>query len=102
MSMSHLCTLEHGSNHLATPDCGPTNDDVFLAMVLCQSGFAAETLATAINVALVGPLASMDSTVAGQRAAVAESLLAIRLFAHVRALTRVCPLMDSQGRALDE
>jgi len=40
--------------------------------------------------------------VTGQGRAVTESLLAIRLFAHVRALAGMGALMHSQSGALDE
>jgi len=59
-------------------------------------------LAATIDTALVGPLAGMDTTVTGERAAVAESLLALGLLAHVRAFARVRALVHGQGRALDE
>lgn len=100
--MGHLGTLEHGWDHLAAPECMPTNSDVFLAVVLCQRGLSAEALAAPVDRALVRSLASVNSSVASQGTAIAEPLLAIRLFTHVWTLTRVCSLMDSQGRALDE
>lgn len=102
MRVRHVGTLEHGWDHFTAPECGPTYDDVFLAMVLCQSGLTAEALAAAVNTALVGPLASVNSTVAGQRATVAESFLTVGLLAHVWAFTRVSSLMNSERRALDE
>lgn len=102
MRMNHLGAVEHGWNHFTAPDCWPAYDDVFLAMVLCQSGLTAKALSATLNAALVGPLASVNSTVAGQRTAVAESLLAIGLLAHVWAFTGMGSLMNSQGRALDE
>jgi len=59
-------------------------------------------LAAAVNAALVRALASVDSAVTSQRAAVAEALLAVGLLAHVGTLTRVGALVHSQRRALDE
>lgn len=44
----------------------------------------------------------MDAAMAGQGAAVTESLLAVRLFAHMGALARMSALVDSQSRTLDE
>lgn len=56
----------------------------------------------ALHAALVGALACVDATMAGQGAAVAEAFLALGVLADVGALARVGALVDSQGRPLDE
>lgn len=56
----------------------------------------------ALHAALVGALAGVDATMAGQGAAVAEAFLTLGVFADVGALTRVGALVDSQGRPLDK
>jgi len=65
-----------------------------------QSGAASESLLTIGVRAFVGTLARVDSTMACQGTAVAKWLAAA--FTHVRFLSRVNSLMNSEGRTLDE
>lgn len=101
----HFLSIERSGHTIAvqlTPHGRSSYQDVFLAVVLGEGSLAAKALTTSINHALVGSLASVDTTMACQGTAVAESLLALWVLADVWSLSSMCALVDREGRPLDE